>query len=109
MSFFKRDELRLLWPFYLDCLVVSIFFLYPVFYILYMRDIGLSLFQIGLLASFTALAGVLFEIPTGAIADILGRKFSVILELFLSGLTIISIFFFKDFHTLLFYSLYGVL
>ncbi|MFA4953154.1 MAG: MFS transporter [Candidatus Pacearchaeota archaeon] len=101
-NFFKKDELRLLWPFYFDCLFVSIFFLYPAFYVIYMRDLGLSLFQIGLLTSSMSLSAVLFEIPTGAIADIFGRKLSVILGLFLSGLIVISVFFFKDFYTLLF-------
>jgi len=102
MKFFKKDELKLLWPFYFDALFVTILFIFPAFYIIYFRDIGFSLAQIGFLMSSMYLAGVLFEIPTGAVADIFGRKFSTILGLFLSGLVIISIMFFGNFYLLLF-------
>lgn len=102
MGFFKKDELKLLWPFYLDALFVSILFIFPAFYIIYFRNIGFSLTQIGFLISSMSLAGVLFEIPTGAVADIFGRKFSTILGLFLSGLAMISIMFFENFYLLLF-------
>lgn len=102
MGFFKKDELKLLWPFYLDSLFVTILFIFPAFYIIYFRNVGFSLAQIGFFVSSMSLAGVLFEIPTGAIADIFGRKFSTILGLFLSGLAIISIMFFENFYLLLF-------
>jgi len=100
MAFFKKDELKLLWPFYLDALLINISFIYPAFMILYFMDIGLSLTQIGFLISSSALAGVLFEIPTGAIADLFGRKLSTILGFFLVGLVIISIMFSKNFYLL---------
>ncbi|MAG79215.1 hypothetical protein CMI40_02465 [Candidatus Pacearchaeota archaeon] len=101
MKFFKKDELRLLWPFYLDALFIGMLFLLPPFSILYFREIGLSLTQIGFLASSSALAMILFEIPTGAIADIFGRKISVILGAFLSGIIVFSIFFFNEFYLIL--------
>ena len=101
MKFFKKDELKLLWPFYFDALIIPMLFILPAFSILYFRGIGFSLTQIGFLASSSALAMVLFEIPTGAIADIFGRKFSVILGAFLSGITVFSIFFFNDFYLIL--------
>ncbi len=100
-NFFKKDELKLLWPFYVDALILSLFFIYPAFYIIYMRDIGLSLTQIGFLTSALALPFILFEIPTGAIADIFGRKFSTVLGIFLSGIVMISIMFFTNFYILL--------
>lgn len=102
MRFFKKDELKLLWPFYLDALFITILFIFPAFYIIYFRNVGFSLAQIGFFISSMSLAGVLFEIPTGALADIFGRKFSTILGLFLSGLAIISIMFFENFYLLLF-------
>jgi len=102
MGFFKKDELKLLWPFYLDALFITILFIFPAFYIIYFRNVGFSLAQIGFFISSMSLAGVLFEIPTGSIADIFGRKFSTILGLFLSGLAIISIMFFENFYLLLF-------
>jgi DHA3 family tetracycline resistance protein-like MFS transporter len=101
MKFFKKDELKLLWPFYLDALVISIFFIFPAFYIIYLKDLGLSLFQIGLLLSVTSLSSLLFEVPTGAIADIYGRKFSTILGVFLSGVAMICIYFATEFYSLL--------
>ncbi len=101
MKFFKKDELKLLWPFYFDALIISMLFIIPAFSILYFRGIGLSLTQIGFFASASALAMVLFEIPTGAIADVYGRKFSVILGAFLSGIAVLSIFFIHDFYLIL--------
>jgi MFS family permease len=101
MAFFKKDELKLLWPFYFDAIIVTMLFLYPIFYLLYMKEIGLSLTQIGFLGSSYALASILFEIPTGAIADIFGRKFSTILGQFLTGLIMISIMFFQSFYWIL--------
>jgi MFS family permease len=41
--------------------------------------------QVGLLLSLTALATILFEVPTGAIADIYGRKVSVVIGFLLSA------------------------
>src|SRR3989344_7895585 len=45
---------------------------------------------------------LLFEIPTGAIADIYGRKFSVLLVTAIQGVAIISIFFLHNYYALLF-------
>jgi len=101
MKFLKKDELKLLWPFYIDALIISMLFLLPPFSLIYFRGIGLSLTQIGFLVSSSASAMILFEIPTGAIADIFGRKFSTILGAFLSGLTLILIFFFNEFYIIL--------
>ena len=101
MKFFKKDELKLLWPFYFEALVVGVLYILPAFYILHLLEIGFSLMQIGFLMSSLSLAVVLFEIPTGAIADIFGRKLSVILGTFASGLTIFSIIFFHDFYAIL--------
>lgn len=101
MSFFKKGELKLLWPFYLENIFINILFLYPIFYVLYMRGIGLSLTQIGFLTSAYGLAALIFEIPTGAIADIFGRKLSVILGYFLAGMSIFLVMFFTNYYTLL--------
>ncbi len=101
MKFFKKDELRILWPFYFEALIINMIYIIPAFSLIYFREIGFSLTQIGFLGSSFALAMLLFEIPTGAIADIFGRKFSVIIGAFLSGLTVISIFFFNDFYIIL--------
>ena len=101
MAFFKKDELKLLWPFYLDSIVSTMLWLFPIFYVIYMKNIGLSLGQIGLLASSYALASLIFELPTGAIADIYGRKFSTILGMFLCGIVMTSTMFFNSFYIFL--------
>jgi len=60
------------------------------------------LFQIGLLAySAPAMIMLISEIPTGAIADLYGRKFSVILGNILSGIFFFLMFFTTDYYTLL--------
>lgn len=102
MSFFKKGELRLLWPFYLESFVGSLFFFYPIFCIVYFTSIGFSLTQIGFLFSAYGLAALLFEIPTGVIADIYGRKFSTILGYFLTGVLMIGVVFFSNFYIVLF-------
>jgi MFS family permease len=98
MKLFSKRELKLLWPFYLDALLSPIFFFAPAFMILHFRDLGFSMFQVGLLISAMPLIMLLFEIPTGAIADIYGRKFSVLLGTALEGLGFLSLFFLKDFY-----------
>ncbi|MFH1212214.1 MAG: MFS transporter, partial [Candidatus Woesearchaeota archaeon] len=45
---------------------------------------------------------LLFEIPTGAVADIYGRKFSVLLGTIIEGIALISIFFLHNYYALLF-------
>ncbi|MDI6618958.1 MAG: MFS transporter [Clostridiales bacterium] len=47
-------------------------------WVLYLSYKGMSLIQIGLLESIFHVTSLLFELPTGAIADIYGKRFSVI-------------------------------
>ncbi|NQT50383.1 MFS transporter [Candidatus Kuenenbacteria bacterium] len=55
-------------------------------YVLFLIDNGMSMSQIGLI-NFAFLAGVfVFEVPTGVVADFFGRKFSVVLGTFVTGL-----------------------
>jgi MFS family permease len=102
MKFFKKGELKLLWPFYLDSLISPMLFLISAFMVVYFRNFGLSLFQTSLLFAMIPLFMILFEIPTGAIADLYGRKFSVLIGTIILGITIISIFFLTNFYALLF-------
>jgi len=101
MKFFKKDELKLLWPFYFVHLFLGIFMFHAAFMVPYFTGIGLTLTKIGFLISAAALAALIFEVPTGAIADIFGRKFSVTLGIFLAGVTLISFYFIQDFYLLL--------
>ena len=48
-------------------------------WVIYLGDRGMSFGQIGLLEAFLHLAIVLFEVPTGMIADLYGRKASLLI------------------------------
>ncbi|MGL4338499.1 MAG: MFS transporter [Turicibacter sp.] len=48
-------------------------------WVLYLAYKGMSLIEIGLLESIFHLCGLLFEIPTGALADLMGRKKTMIM------------------------------
>lgn len=101
MKLFEKEELKILGPFYLENLISTIFFLFPLFEIVYFISISLSLTQAGFLVSAWFLGSFLFEVPTGSIADIYGRKFSVLLGYFLTGIFILSVFFTTNFYLLL--------
>ena len=102
MEFFKKGELKLLWPFYLDSLISSMLFFIPAFMVIYFRNLEFNLFQISVLMAIMPLAMLLFEIPTGAIADIYGRKFSVLLGTIIQGVSFLAIFFLNNYYALLF-------
>lgn len=48
-------------------------------WVLYLAFKGMSLVEIGMLESIYHITGLLLELPTGAFADLYGRKFSVVL------------------------------
>jgi len=101
MKFFQRGEFKLLWPFYLEYFLSSVLFILPAFMIVYFSDIGLSAFHMGILYAIWPLTALIFEIPTGAFADLYGRKKSVLLGYFFEALAILSLFFWKDFKLML--------
>lgn len=101
MVLFKKEELKLLWPFYLDSLLSSMFFFAPLFFVVYFRGLGLSLFQVGLMGSLYSLCSLLFEIPTGAVADIYGRKISVRIGALLMSFCLFGIFFVRDYYIII--------
>lgn len=58
------------------------------FYVLYFLHIGFSFFQIALISSIRSVVALIFEIPTGVIADKYGRKISVILGYLLTAVSL---------------------
>lgn len=52
-------------------------------WVLYLAFKGMNLIEIGLLESIYHLTGLVFELPTGAIADVYGKKFTIVLGRFL--------------------------
>lgn len=101
MKLFEKQELKILWPFYLEYFLASSLFFMPAFLIIYFSNLGLSAFQMGILLAVWPLSSLLFEIPTGAFADLYGRKASVLLGYFLEALVMLSLFFWKDFKLML--------
>ncbi len=101
MKFFKKGEWNTLWPFYLDAIISPMLFFIPIFLVIYFLELGYSLFQIGLLISAAPLTSLIFEIPTGAVADLYGRKFSVLLGMTLEGIGVFLLYFFTNFYAVL--------
>lgn len=99
-KFFERGELKILWPFYLETLFANVFLIFPIFWIIQFQE-TLQLSQVGIIFSVIALSTFLFEVPTGAIADIFGRKSSVVIGLILSGITLFLVTFTKEFYLIL--------
>jgi len=98
---FQKNELKLLWPFYLDALISYLLFFLPAFQLVYFISLNFSMFQIGLFFSITSIFSLLFEIPTGAFADLYGRKKSVLLGFFIESIACLGIYFFTNFYVLL--------
>ncbi|MCK4999260.1 MAG: hypothetical protein KAS23_06990, partial [Anaerohalosphaera sp.] len=73
----------------MEKLISKLFYILPGFMVVYFTGLNFSMFQISLLIAAWPLATLIFEIPTGAFADIYGRKFSVLLGLFLQFMIIL--------------------
>ncbi len=67
---------------------------YSIFFILFLRSIGFSFLQIGLLISIREISIQILEIPTGVIADIFGRRKSMLAS-FGSYIISFTIFYFS--------------
>ena len=101
MAFWRGDDWQLLWPFYLEGGLATIFYVFVPFLVLYFRSLGMNASQIGFLMSAWPLAALLLEVPTGAIADLWGRKVSVIAGYCAEGI-FCALLFFVDSHILVF-------
>lgn len=66
-------------------------------WVLYLGYHGMNLMQIGILEGIYHLTGILFEIPSGAIADLLGRKRSLLVGRLLMAISCIIMLFSTDF------------
>ena len=97
MKLFSDGELKILWPFYLEYFISSLLYFMPVFMILYLSRLNFSFTQIGILLAIYPLTSLIFEIPTGAIADLYGRKFSVLFGYFIEGICMLGLFFFENY------------
>jgi len=101
MKLFEKGELKVLWLFYLSALLSGILFFAPIFFVLYFRSLALSFFQISILIAIMPLASLISEIPTGAVADLYGRKFSHLLGILLQAICFLSLLFIKSYYGML--------
>jgi len=97
---FKKNELKILWPFYGQSLFLSLSKVLMPFYILYFVDIGVSLTAIALVGSLRSIIWFVFEIPTGVIADKYGKKVSVLIGYFGKALVLFFVPFTSDIRTI---------
>ncbi len=74
---FVKGELRLLWRFYLYRFIEHILGMAALLWTVYFAAKGFSYAEIGLGLAVLSAGTFLFEVPTGAVADIKGRRFSV--------------------------------
>ncbi|MFA5797179.1 MAG: MFS transporter [Candidatus Woesearchaeota archaeon] len=94
---FKKDEWRLLWPFYVMYFFLGLSNILDPYIIIYFRELGYSFFQIAILTGGFAFGVILFEIPTGIFADLKSRKLSVFIGFTILGSAIILIPFVHSF------------
>ncbi len=92
LHWYRSTEWRLLWPFYLEASLGTMLYVFVPFMVLYFNSIGLSSTQIGFLMSAWPLASLIAEVPTGAVADLWGRKVSVITGHMLEGMCAVMLF-----------------
>ncbi len=87
-----KEEWRLFGFFYLMQAIywISVGFM-AAYWILYFYQLGVEVAKISLMFLVAAISSLIFEIPTGVIADTFGRKFSVFLSYLLSGLCYVGI------------------
>jgi len=98
---FKKDELKLLWPFYLCYLLFGLSAVITPFMVIYFQKLGFSYLQLAFITVSTGLGIFLFEIPTGVVADSFSRKLSVLIGYFITGVAVFCVPFFTNFYILL--------
>ena len=93
----KKLGLKFLRPFYTKSIISNLTQLIVPFYVIYFLNIWLNLWQIALISSFRSIVSLISEIPTWTIADLYGKKISVVLWFILSWITVFCIPFFHSF------------
>jgi predicted MFS family arabinose efflux permease len=91
MKVLKRDEGRLLGLFYIHTALDSTFAVVWIYWMVYLLDRGFSYSVIGLALAVNGASMAILEVPTGALADAISRKFSVIAGLVGFGLVLLVI------------------
>ena len=99
--FFHSKEWKLLWSFYTFEFLWGLTAIWMPIYVLFFQERGVSLGQIAILFIAYRIGRLIFEVPTGVIADMYGRKFSTLIGIFLSYLVWIAMAFSSGFEAIL--------
>lgn len=99
---FKKNELKLLSPFYIYTLLSFTFSLGGSFLVIWLNSLGYSYFEISLIFVIEEIFTFLLEIPTGAIADKYGRKKSALIGKTLRAFVYFSLAFVTNYYLLIF-------
>jgi predicted MFS family arabinose efflux permease len=78
MNLFKKDEKRLCGLFYIQTVLGSTFAVVWIYWMIYLLDKGFSYSVIGAALTIMGISIAILEVPTGALADAVSRKGSVI-------------------------------
>lgn len=78
-------ECRLLWPFYGTALISSSFSVAVPIWVIFFQS-HFSFLQVSIALSLQSLAAIILEIPSGSLADVFGRKYSVVTGIILQGI-----------------------
>lgn len=107
-NLFAKDEFKLLGAFYLERFISHLVYFAPAFWIIFFNE-TFTLTQISILFSALAISTFVFEIPTGAFADLFGRKSSTLFAYIMMGFLLPTFIFISNFYILLLlFSLWGL-
>jgi len=90
-----KQEISIMWKFYLMTILLGLQNITGSIFILYLYTLGFSTTTLGIIFASMSIIMILFEIPTGVIADVFGRKISTIIS-FLILLIQIIIYYFTE-------------
>jgi len=96
-----KKEFKVVGPLYAIEALLGISEIHGPLFIIYFLAIGFSPSQLGLIFIALTISSMVFEIPTGAIADHFGRRISVAISLFAAGILMILVAFTYSFTALL--------
>lgn len=97
---FAKDEIKILGVFYIERFISHLIYFAPAFWVIFFNE-TLSLTQISVLFSVLAISTFVFEIPTGAFADLFGRKASTLFAYILMSFLLPLFIFIEGFYPLI--------
>jgi MFS family permease len=93
---------------YLSSLLSGLMFFAPI-WALYVQQNLVTIQNVAFIISLQAIVGVIFELPTGAIGDIFGRKKTIVLGSFIFFISTITLYFSNAFYLFVIYAILSTL